>query len=131
MSAARRGLRKTWRWPTLGFSASRPETQQRLAHLLGQGAVVAGEAAREVGELGVVAAPLAHAVEALQDPAGDAAGRIGVIVRTGDAVVRRGLQDGDDGVLVLGVARRDRRAGRRAARLQRDQQRMRRADRRA
>ena len=48
---------------------------------LGERAVVAGEAAREVGELRVVAAPLPHAVEALEDPAGDAARRVGVLVR--------------------------------------------------
>ena len=49
--------------------------EQRLPHLLRERAVVAREAAREVGEVGVVAAPLAHAVEPLEDPAGDAAGR--------------------------------------------------------
>src|SRR5215212_373820 len=37
--------------------------EQRLADVGGELAVVAGEAAREVGEVGVVAAPLAHAVE--------------------------------------------------------------------
>ena len=61
MSRARRGLRKTWRWPTDGFSASRPAREQRLADVLRERAVVAREAAREVGEVGVVAAPLAHA----------------------------------------------------------------------
>ena len=34
MSAARRGLRNTWRWPTDGFSASRPAGEQRLADRL-------------------------------------------------------------------------------------------------
>src|SRR4051812_5226341 len=51
---------------------------ERLADLGRQLAVVAGEAARQVGELGVVAAPLAHAVEALEDAPRDAAARVGV-----------------------------------------------------
>ena len=62
--------------------------EQRLPHLLGQRPFVAGEPARQVREVGVVAAPLAHAVEALEDPAGDAPGRIGVLVRP-DACARR------------------------------------------
>src|SRR5919197_6004969 len=48
--------------------------QQRLADRLGERAVVAREAAGEVGELGVVPAPFAHAVEPLQDAAGGAGG---------------------------------------------------------
>src|SRR6476660_6615701 len=50
-----------------GLLRQQARGEQRLAHRLGQRALVAGEAARQVGELGVVAAPLAHAVEALQD----------------------------------------------------------------
>ena len=55
--------------------------QQRLPHLLGERAVVAGEASREMGELRVISAPLAHPVEPLEDPAGGALRRIGVLVR--------------------------------------------------
>ena len=80
MSPARRGLRKTWRWPTRRLLGQQARGEQRLADLGGELAVVAGEAAREVGEVGVVAAPLPHAVEALEDPARDAAGGIGVVV---------------------------------------------------
>src|SRR4051794_27057870 len=64
-----------------GLLLQQPGGQQRLPDLLRERPVVAGEAAREVGEIGVVAAPLAHAVEPLEDPAGDAAGGIGVLVR--------------------------------------------------
>ena len=81
----RRGLRKTWRWPTLGFSASSPASSSASPTALGQRAVVAGEAAREMAELGVVAAPLPHAVQALEDAPGDAARGVGVVVRAGDA----------------------------------------------
>src|SRR3954447_7352062 len=49
-----------------------PLGEQGLPHLLGERAVIAGEASREVGELGVVAAPLAHPVQALEDAAGHA-----------------------------------------------------------
>ena len=81
ISAARRGLRKTWRWPTEGFSASRPASSSASPTSCASAAVVAGEAAREVREVGVVAAPLAHAVEPLEDAAGDAPGGVGVLVR--------------------------------------------------
>src|SRR5512133_212959 len=80
----------------LGEQARREE---RLANGLGERAVVAGEAPGEVGELGVVAAPLAHAVEALQDAPRDAAGGVGVVV--GARHARRGVERGEDGVLVL------------------------------
>src|SRR5882724_11231884 len=60
----------------LGLQQTR--LQQRLADGLGQLAVVAGEAARQVGELRVVAAPLPHAVEPLQDAPSDAPRRVGV-----------------------------------------------------
>src|SRR5690348_5330357 len=63
--------------------------EQRLADLDGQRPVVAGEAAREVGEVGVVAAPLAHAVEPLEDAPGDAAGGIGVLVGADRLAARR------------------------------------------
>src|SRR5256885_15556844 len=43
---------------------------QPLADVVGERAIVAREAPRQVGELGVVAAPLAHAGEALEDAAG-------------------------------------------------------------
>src|SRR3954454_20406552 len=55
--------------------------EKRLADIGGELAVVAREPAREVGEVRVVAAPLAHAVEPLEDPPRDAAGGIGVLVR--------------------------------------------------
>src|SRR4051794_5883942 len=57
-----------------------PLHDQRLAHGLGQLAVVAREAAGQVGELGVEATPLAHAVEPLQDPARHAPRGIRVVV---------------------------------------------------
>ena len=78
--------------------------EQRLADGLGELAVVAREAAREVGELGVVAAPLPHPVEPLEDPPGDAARGVGVVVRADDLARggRRGVEEGEDGVLVLG-----------------------------
>ena len=66
-----------------------PGVQQRLARVLGQRALVAREAAREVREVRVVAAPLAHAVEPLEDPAGDAARRIGVLVRADGGAAAR------------------------------------------
>src|SRR2546423_13856583 len=50
-----------------------PRREQRLADVAGERAVVAGEAAGQVRELGVVAAPLAHPVEPLEDAARDAA----------------------------------------------------------
>jgi hypothetical protein len=55
--------------------------QQRLAHVVGECAVVAGEPAGQVVEGRVVAAPLAHSVEALQDSASHAAHGVGVLVR--------------------------------------------------
>src|SRR5215213_6021917 len=55
--------------------------EQRLAAVGGELAVVAREAAREVGEVRVVAAPLAHSVEPLEDPPRDPARRVGVLVR--------------------------------------------------
>src|SRR3954452_18876700 len=54
--------------------------EQRLADLLRQRPVVPREAAREVGEVGVVAAPLAHPVEPLEDAPRHAPGGIGVLV---------------------------------------------------
>jgi urease alpha subunit len=60
--------------------------EQRLADRLGELPVVAGEAAGEMGEVGVVAAPLPHAVEALEDAAGDALRRVRVLVRRDPAV---------------------------------------------
>src|SRR5262249_56446386 len=44
-----------------------PRTQQSLARRQREGALVARKAASEMAELGVVAAVLAHAVEAAQD----------------------------------------------------------------
>ena len=55
--------------------------QQEQGDRLRERAVVAREAAREVREVGVVAAPLAHPVEALEDPPRHPAPRIGVLVR--------------------------------------------------
>ena len=89
MSPARRGLRKTWRWPTRRLLGQQPGGEQRLADVGGELAVVAGEPAREVGEVRVVAAPLAHPVEPLEDPARDAAGGIGVLVRARGGAARR------------------------------------------
>ena len=93
-----------------------PVGEQRLADRLGELALVAGEAAREVREVRVVAAPLAHAVEPLEDPPRDAPRRVGVLVRGDAAAV----------AVRLRAARRrrpraprpsaGRRAGRRAAR---------------
>ena len=76
-----------------------PGGEQSLAHRLGQSAVVAGEAARQVGELGVVAAPLAHAVQALQDAPRHTAGGVGVVV--GSRRPHGGVERGEDGLLVL------------------------------
>src|SRR5689334_3145104 len=67
-----------------GLLLEQPRVEQRLPHLLRERAVVAGETARQVREVRVVAAPLAHPVEPLEDPAGDAARRVGVLVRAHD-----------------------------------------------
>ncbi len=104
-----------------------PRLQQRLPHLLRERAVVAGEASRKVRELGVVAAPLAHAVEALEDPAAPRFGRVGVLVRADRLAA--GAEQGEHGVLDVVV-----RAGRAAAEPRDglgDPQRVARADRRA
>src|SRR5947208_6760609 len=42
-------------------------SQQRLAHGFGERPLVAGEPARQMGEIRVIAAPLPHAVQALED----------------------------------------------------------------
>src|SRR3954447_3539458 len=55
--------------------------EQRLADVGGELALVAREAAREVGEVRVVAAPLAHAVEPLEDPPRDPASGVRILVR--------------------------------------------------
>ena len=81
MSAARRGLRKTWRWPTLGFSASRPAASSASPTSSASARSLPAKPRARWREVGVVAAPLAHAVEPLEDPAGDAARRVGVVVR--------------------------------------------------
>jgi hypothetical protein len=54
-----------------------------------------------MGELGVVAAPLAHAVEPLEDPARHAPCRMRVVVRPRDGGAGGRLQRGEDRVLVL------------------------------
>src|SRR3954454_22975165 len=55
--------------------------EQRLADLHRQRPVVAGEATRQLRNLRVVAAPLAHAGEPLQDPPRDPSRWVGVLVR--------------------------------------------------
>src|ERR671934_3062806 len=57
--------------------------EELLADVVGERAVVAREAARQMRELGVVAAPLAHAGEALEDAPGDAPGGVGIVVGAG------------------------------------------------
>src|SRR4051812_11110943 len=79
--------------------------EHRLPDGLGELAVVAGEAAREMRELGVVAAPFAHPVEALEDPARDAARGVGVVVRARDRAGSRGVEERQHRVLVLGERR--------------------------
>src|SRR5262245_31976335 len=64
-----------------GLGLQQAVVEQRFADRLGELAVVAGESAREVRELRVVAAPLPHAVEPLQDAPRDAPRRVGVVVR--------------------------------------------------
>ena len=66
MSPARRGFGNTCRWPTLAGQAQ-PGRHELLADVVGELAVVAREAARHVVERQLVATPLAHAVEALED----------------------------------------------------------------
>ena len=76
--------------------------EQGLAHRLGQRALVAGEAAREMGELRVVSAPFPHPVQALEDAPRHPPGGVGVVVRareTGPARPR--VERRQDGVLVL------------------------------
>ena len=58
-----------------------------------------------VAEVGVVAAPLAHPVQPLQDPASDPAGRLRVVVGARRGAARR-LEQRERGVLVLGDRRR-------------------------
>ena len=81
-----------------------PGFEQRLADLVGERAVVAREAAREVAEVRVVAAPLAHPVEPLEDPAGDPARGLRVVVRARRGLAGR-LEQGERRVLVLGDRR--------------------------
>ena len=76
-----------------------PRFQQRLAHFLGERAVVAGEASRKMGELGVISAPLPHAVEPLEDPARRPQARIRVVVRRRDLAAR--AEQREHGVLEL------------------------------
>src|SRR3954451_12647076 len=64
-----------------GLLGQQARAEQRLADVGRELAVVAREPAREVGEVRVVAAPLPHPVEPLEDPPRDAAGGIGVLVR--------------------------------------------------
>src|SRR3954468_19365551 len=58
--------------PDARLGLQQASLEQRLADGLGELAVVAREAACQVGELRVVAAPLPHAVEPLQDAPSDA-----------------------------------------------------------
>src|SRR3954466_14860431 len=58
--------------------------EQRLAHRLGQRPLVAGEAARQMGEIRVIAAPLPHPVQALEDAPRHAADGIWVVVGAGE-----------------------------------------------
>src|SRR4051795_5157978 len=76
--------------------------EERLADRVGELAVVAREPAREVLEVGVVAAPLPHAVEPLEDPPGHAAGWGGVVVGARDLAGRRGrrVEEGEHRVLM-------------------------------
>ena len=128
MSPARRGLRKTWRWPTLGFSASRPAASSASPTASASAPLVAGEAARQMGELRVVAAPLAHAVQALEDAPRDAPGGVGVVVRARESAPspRRGPRGRRPRAP---PSRRGRRGARRGPRRARPPQRVRGADR--
>src|SRR4051794_36124020 len=76
------------------FLREQARGEQRLADFERERRLVAVEAARQVGELGVVAAPLAHAVEPLEDAARDAAGGVGVVVGDRDALVLGWLPEG-------------------------------------
>ena len=98
-----------------GLLRQQPGADQRLADGLGELALVAGEAAREVGEVRVVAAPLPHAVEPLEDPPRDPPGGVGVLVRAGGPGALR-VEQGVDRLLVLLDGARRPPAGRRAAR---------------
>ena len=76
--------------------------EQGLAHRLGQRALVAGEAAREMGELRVVSAPFPHPVQALEDAPRHPPGGVGVVVRAREiGPARRRVERRQDGVLVL------------------------------
>src|SRR5205085_11440574 len=75
--------------PDAGLLREEPRVEQRLADRERERALVAlREAAAQMHELRVVAAPLAHPVEALEDAAGDAAGRVGVVVGACDRARR-------------------------------------------
>ena len=86
MSAARRGLRNTWRWPTDGFSASRPAASSASPTSWASARSLPAKPRARWREVGVVAAPLAHPVEALEDPPGDPARGVGVLVRARGAL---------------------------------------------
>src|SRR3954447_6909978 len=77
--------------------------EERLADRLGELAVVAGEAARQMLEVGVVDAPLPHPRGALEHPPAVAPRRVGVVVRPGAAGrAGRRVEERNDRVLVLG-----------------------------
>src|SRR6185312_8155476 len=81
ISATRRGFRRTWRWWTLVFSTSRPAFTSRSPIA---SASAPGEPAREMHDLGVVAAPLPHPHQALEHAPGDAQRRVRLLVRARD-----------------------------------------------
>ena len=99
MSPARRGLRNTWRWPTLGFSASRPAASSASPTSEASWRSLPAKPRARCAKSGVVAAPLAHPVEALEDPARDAAGGIGVLVGPARRLAR--AEQGEHGLLVV------------------------------
>jgi hypothetical protein len=70
--------------PDARLLGEEPGREKLLPHLERERPFVAREAPRQVIEGGVVAAPLPHAVETLQDAAGHAAARIRVVVRARD-----------------------------------------------
>src|SRR5215217_9331572 len=72
-----------------GLLGEQPGVEQGLAYGLRERTVVPREPAREVREVRVVSAPLAHPVEPLEDPAGDAPGRIRILVRRDAAAPAR------------------------------------------